>query len=150
MQDVEIDKPIEEYASHKPGDILTAPETGKKYEVFEDRNYSTSIASWVGLCGSHYYGRLNIYIISIGDVGNDDLSYGGYMGGLKIERDIRVEVTTPITEEHRKWDRERFGPDDTITIAFLNEEDAEAAIKAFEEKHLKGWECTDHVDDEGE
>lgn len=146
MWDVEVDKPIKEYASHGPGEILQAP-NGNVYKIYNKKYYSVNISSWIGLGGMHYYGTFHISINSVGDVDNPNMHHGGFLGGLDITCAVDVEVTTPVTTEHRKSDPERFSREDERTVAFMDEESVKKAIREFQEKHLKGWDTSYSEDD---
>jgi len=149
IEDVDVNKPIEEYSQHKSGKILEAPDTGEKYKVFSrDRYYTTGITSWVGICGIHYYGRIDIRFFSMEKLGDPHVIVGGYLGGLDIDAELKIECTTLITEKHRKIDPERWQLRDTRTKAFLTEADAREAIDNFVKKHLDSWNCTDPIYDD--
>lgn len=149
IEDVDINKSIEEYSQHKSGEILKAPDTGEEFEVFSrHRYYTTRITSWVGICGVHYYAMIVIHFFSMGRVGAERGGLYGYLGGLDIDDELKIECTTLITEEHRKYDPERWRPRDTRTMAFLTEEGAREAIDNVVKKHLDSWECADPIYDD--
>jgi hypothetical protein len=151
VQDVDIDKPLEDYFSHKPGEILTAPDTGDKFEVFDERYFTTHTTSWIGysIGAIHYYARIELRGISTGYVGSGCGGVSGYLGGLEIENQLIVELTRPITDGEREDDPDRFSKYQTVTHALLTEESAEQVIKDFLEEYkdqLKDWRNGDVVD----
>ena len=154
IQDNDIDRPLADYFSHKPGDILTAPDTGNRYEIFAEHRININITSWAELeVGAiHWYPRIDLYGISIGDVGNEDMSYGGYLGGLSVEINLTVELTRIITIDDRIKSPERFSKHQIETTAFLSKADAKQAIKDFLKEYdnqLEGWSHDYDVDENG-
>ncbi len=148
IDDDEIDKSLEDYFSHKPGEILTAPDNGKQYEIYAERYFTTSITSWRGISfgAIHWYAKIDMRGISTGDVGGSTGNLLGYLGGLKVERELTIEFTRVITDGERREDPDRFSKYQTRTNAFLTEEGAEQAIKDFLEQYkeqLAGWRNDD-------
>lgn len=146
--DVDLVKPIEDYFKHKPGDVLTAPDTGEKYIINSEKYVTSDITSYdISIGGIHHYPIITVVYLSVSPIDEPDIICMGYLGGLNIDTILTIELTTPLTKKDRRRDPNRYAPHQERTTGFLTEEDAKEAIENFKKKYLLGWRDYDYVEE---
>jgi len=146
----ELEKPLQEYFKYKPGKRLIAPKTKENYYICKNHpdQVKIRITTFKGISPGavHYYCSIEYQPIDVSRDKKGKCRSGGYMGGLEVTTNLRLELTREVTRGDLTSDPDRWNCYSVgdYTPCFNNLDELADSLIPFLEKHLSDMKYKFH------